>query len=76
MKYTVTITKSETTKKVVKEYERLYDSEAFEKIYAKNPKADQYGYVGTEKDVTDETQVFRQVTEDLNLKAVIDAINK
>lgn len=78
MKYIITITKVETTKKEVKDYERLYSAEAYKLVQAEDYQSERkdYGYVTTEKDVEEKTQVFEQVVEDLDIPAVVAVVNK
>ena len=76
MKYLITITKIETVTRKKTEWEKLYDDEGFDKVYTRDPEAKQYGYVSTEKEEQSEQQVYEQVVEgDINLKAIIDAVN-
>lgn len=77
MKYKILIYKIEENTVTKRVWQKLYDTEAFEKIKEANYDADQYGYRETEGIEVTETKFYEQVREsDFDLKEVIDAFNK
>lgn len=73
--FRVRITRVEEVEKVESEYEKLYDDAGFERVQAKDPEAKQYGYVTETVKKTEETEIYNQTVDDLNMKDVINAVN-
>jgi hypothetical protein len=68
--YKITITEVTTTRKEVESWEKLYDSPA-----NGLGNSGQYGNVKINRDVKVEREVLRQEVEDLDVAAVIRAVN-
>lgn len=82
MKYKITITKVETVTKKETSWEKLYGDEVYKDLMNPirpdyDPERKQYDYVSTEQEKDVEVEIYRQTVEgELDLKAVIDAVNK
>lgn len=68
--YLVQITKIEKNIKKTTAWERLHDKSDFD-----SEKEPQYGYVSTEREITDEIEVYKQQLNEINLVKVIEAVN-
>jgi hypothetical protein len=77
MKYTITITKTESVKEMESDYEQIYSNEIYGEILSKDPKAKQYAYVQHEVEKNKVTTVYEQTldTDKINLKEIIEAVN-
>jgi hypothetical protein len=80
--YRITIEKIETVKTIQPHYQKLrepFEDEKEQSFYreSKNkPENPQYGYVHIEEESNVVTKVLEQTTDELDLPAVIKAINK
>lgn len=81
MKYRITITQIETVAKKETSYERIYDNETFQGLLQSTPPAErdnlkEYDYLSYEKNVDEVKTVYEQTLDkEINLKAIIDAVN-
>ena len=66
--YKITIERVTTERRVVKQWVKLYEERQGDE--------DQYGYRGVEQDVKEGVTIYTQQVEDLDLVAVIQAVNK
>lgn len=77
MKYRITIQKIQTIKTVDTEWQRQYDSEAFDKVHEKDPDIKQYAYEEIPVEKEESRDIYTQTVEaEIDLKAIIDAFNK
>lgn len=77
MKYRISITKIERVKKMDRNWEKLYDAEAFKEAQVSDPDVDQYGYRAVEIEDDESKEMYSQTVEkEIDLKAIIDAFNK
>ena len=66
--FKIIIEKTITEVKEVKTYEKLHNN---------SDKPNQYGYVTTQKEVTEEAEIYTQTTEkEIDIKKIIDAFNQ
>jgi hypothetical protein len=72
--YTIEIKEKKTIlRKNVKEYQRIHSVDALKTL---PPKTEEFGYVeGGEKEEEVETTIYRQTVVEINLPAIITAIN-
>lgn len=71
--YRIVITKEEEKEVTTSEWHQLYDTEDEAKSHGKDSK---YGYAKDTQTKTISTQVLDQRVEDLDMAAVIKAVNK
>lgn len=75
--YKVRITKIETGEKEFTEWVKLFESDhPIMKLKDTNDYQTQYGYRKVVKQVKEETNIFEQTTNELDLHRVLRAINK
>jgi len=77
--YKITINKVDKKQVAAKEWTKMYDLQG-EKEFESNAsyreaRENQYDYLEVEKTVSEDTKVFEQVVEEVDLSAVIKAIN-
>lgn len=77
MKYLIVIKKVDVKTKKVSEWHQLWEDEPFMNLQKKNPTEDlkQFGYIESEQEVQDITEIYSQEIEKLDLVKVINAVN-
>lgn len=73
--YHIIVKKTERVEEKQTKWQFLYTDAAFTAIRAETPEAKQGAYVEAVFPVTTETILYEQRVEDLNLQAVIEAVN-